>query len=106
MVEAVVDPEDEASNDDPSVVQGVTDGRAARAERRRAERRRAILEAAIPSLPDAPPTALVEVALSPDGSTIYYLADDGELRAWDVASGVAVVTPVTAPTDTRAIAIG
>lgn len=47
MVEAVVDPEDEASNDDPSVVQGVTDGRAARAERRRAERRRAILEAAM-----------------------------------------------------------
>ena len=65
-----------------------------------------VLEVAIPSLPGAPPTALVEVALSPDGSTIYYLADDGELRAWDVASGVAVVTPVTAPTDTRAIAIG
>ena len=48
----------------------------------------------------------MRAARSPDGSTIYYLADDGELRAWDVASGVAVVTPVTAPTDTRAIAIG
>ncbi len=65
-----------------------------------------LTESAIPALPDAVATALVEVALSPDGSTMYYLAESGELRAWDIAGGTASATSITAPPDTRAIAFG
>jgi len=64
-----------------------------------------LLEASV-ALPDAPGSALVEIALSPDGMTIYYLAESGELRAWDAVSGATTELPPAVPADTRAIAVG
>ncbi|MCK9487735.1 MAG: SCO family protein [Dehalococcoidia bacterium] len=58
------------------------------------------------TLPDAPRTARIEIALSPDGGTIYYLAEDATLRAWDTTRAEPAEPPVTAPPDTRAIAVG
>lgn len=58
------------------------------------------------SLPEAPRNARIEIALSPDGGTIYYLGEDGALRAWDTSRGQATEPAVPVPPDTRAIAVG
>ncbi|MGE3960507.1 MAG: SCO family protein [Dehalococcoidia bacterium] len=65
-----------------------------------------LLEDAIAPLPGAPATALVEIAVAPDGSAVYYLTEDGELRAWDIA-GDRPGDPLPAPPpNTRSIAVG
>lgn len=60
----------------------------------------------IGTLPDAPPSAFLEIALDPTTGHLFYLTTDQELRGWDMDAGKPVPVPFDPPPGTRALAAG